>query len=511
MNKYYIGFDAGTQSVKVSIYSLNMECIVEKSYPTTIYYPKTGWVEMDIQEYLELTKLGIKECVIKMVELGLNPNNIRGIFGDGIICGIAGIGKNGKPITPYINYLDSRCQNDVKELQKQNFDIWAKETGNPLPNCMFPAMIARWLINNTSFNEDGAKFMHNAPYILMNLAGLPVENAFIDWGTMSGWGLGYNIYKKEWSDKQLEILNINKKYLPKIVKPWEIIGHLSKEISTFTGLPEGIPICAGAGDTMQSMLGCGLLEKNMAADVAGTCAMFCVSTDGIKEELSRPETGLIFNSGTLENTYFYWGFIRTGGLALRWFKDNICDKLEDSSYFDHLSIEAEQIPTGSNGVLFFPYLTKGIGELSNASGCFLNLDMNTNQATLWHSVLESIGYEYMNITDIYKKGGVSLKEITITEGGSKSDLWNQIKSDMLNTKTKTLKKSGGALMVNVLTMAYAIGDIPDLKKEISKYLTIKKEYSPSEKNFYYYKKTAKIREEILKKDMFNVFNKLSQI
>src|SRR3712207_8915178 len=59
--------------------------------------------------------------------------------------------------------------------------------------------------------------------------------------------------------------------------------------------PEGIAICAGAGDTMQSMLGCGLIDKNMAADVAGTCAMFCVSTDGIKPELSTPESGLIFN------------------------------------------------------------------------------------------------------------------------------------------------------------------------------------------------------------------------
>src|SRR3712207_9489025 len=90
--------------------------------------------------------------------------------------------------------------------------------------------------------------------------------------------------------------------------------------------PEGIAICAGAGDTMQSMLGCGLIDKNMAADVAGTCAMFCVSTDGIKPELSTSESGLIFNSGTLENTYFYWGFIRTGGLALRWYRDNICNQ-----------------------------------------------------------------------------------------------------------------------------------------------------------------------------------------
>ena len=49
--------------------------------------------------------------------------------------------------------------------------------------------------------------------------------------------------------------------------------------------------------------------------------MFCVSTSGIVPELSKPGMGLIFNSGTLPDTYFYWGFVRTGGLSLRWFKD----------------------------------------------------------------------------------------------------------------------------------------------------------------------------------------------
>ena len=76
-----------------------------------------------------------------------------------------------------------------------------------------------------------------------------------------------------------------------------------------------------------------LTEVNQAADVAGACAMFCVSTDGIKPELSTPDSGLIFNSGTMENTYFYWGYIRTGGLSLRWYRDNICDKEGDGEYY----------------------------------------------------------------------------------------------------------------------------------------------------------------------------------
>src|SRR3712207_9169702 len=104
-----------------------------------------------------------------------------------------------------------------------------------------------------------------------------------------------------------------------------------------------------------------------------------------------PYTTLFRSSGTLENTYFYWGFIRTGGLALRWYRDNICNQEGVDEYFDSLSQRAEKIPAGSNGVLFLPYLTGGNTDCVDACGCFLNMTMDSDQATLWKSVLEAIG------------------------------------------------------------------------------------------------------------------------
>ena len=50
MEKYYLGFDAGTQSVKVAVYDEKMQCVVSTSAPTTLYYPNPGWVDMDVDE-----------------------------------------------------------------------------------------------------------------------------------------------------------------------------------------------------------------------------------------------------------------------------------------------------------------------------------------------------------------------------------------------------------------------------------------------------------------------------
>lgn len=500
MEHYYIGFDAGTQSVKVAVYNENMKCVAKSSNQTTFKYPHPGWVDMDADEYFSLTKLGMKQCIQELKKQGIDPSLIKAIMGDGIICGIVGIDESGKAITPYINYLDSRTQNDVESLKKFNLDIWGKETGNAEPSCMFPALHARWLLaNNKNFQERGKKFVHNAPYILMNLAGLSSSDAFIDWGTMSGWGLGYRVSEKEWSDEQLAILEIDKSYFPKIVKPWDIIGALSEEVAKETGCPVGIPICAGAGDTMQSILGSGILEANKAVDVAGTCAMFCVSTNGIIPELSKKGSGLIFNSGTLENTYFYWGFVRTGGLALRWFKDNICQKPEGDNYYQLLSKEAEKVEPGCNDVMFLPYLTGGYGEFSNVKGCFLNMTLDTNQFVLWRAVLEAIAYDYMEITDTYRNAGIEINRITITEGGSRDKLWNQIKADVMKSEAITLEISGGAVLTNCIIAAYAIGDIKDLTNALISNLKITNIYSPNSNNSKIYRNQYRLQKDILKK------------
>lgn len=166
---------------------------------------------------------------------------------------------------------------------------------------MFPAMFARWFLKNIEgFKENGAKFIHDAPYVLAHLAGLSAKDMFVDWGTMSGWGLGYKVEEKCWSKEQLDILGIPEEMMPRIVKPWDIIGHLTEEIAQETGLPAGIPICGGAGDTMQSMIGSGNMEPGQAVDVAGTCSMFCVSTKGIIPELSKKEPDLYLTVGPFQ-------------------------------------------------------------------------------------------------------------------------------------------------------------------------------------------------------------------
>ena len=289
------------------------------------------------------------------------------------------------------------------------------------------------------------------------------------------------------------------------------MGGVSEEMAARTGLVAGTPVCAGAGDTMQSMLGSGVFEAGQGVDVAGTCAMFCVSTKGIVPELSKKGSGLIFNSGTLENTYFYWGFIRTGGLSLRWFKDNICQKADDSSYYRVLSEKAEEVPAGSNGVVFLPYLTGGTGEFKGASGMFLNMTLDDDQFVQWRAVLEAIGYDYMEITDTYRAAGVDLNRITVTEGGSRDSLWNQIKADMLNATVVRYRNAGGAVVTNCVFAAKAAGHIEDVRPLLEKTIIKDAEYTPNADNSTLYRKLFDLKTKLVKTDLQPAYATLMQM
>jgi xylulokinase len=264
---------------------------------------------------------------------------------------------------------------------------------------------------------------------------------------------------------------------------------------------------------MQSMLGSGLFEANQGVDVAGTCAMFCVSTKGIVPELSKKGLGLIFNSGTLPDTYFYWGFIRTGGLSLRWFKDSICQKSADPDYYKVLSEKASQVPAGCKGVLFLPYLTGGYGEMKDASGCFVNMTLDDDQFVQWRAVLEAIGYDYMEIADIYRAAGVDLTQLTVTEGGSRDSLWNQIKADMLGSRVVRYRNAGGAVVTNCVFAALASGAISEdgVRAALEKTIVRDALYEPNAENGALYRRLFNLKQQLVKQDMRKAFATLTSM
>ncbi len=127
--------------------------------------------------------------------------------------------------------------------------------------------------------------------------------------------------------------------------------------------------------------------------------------------------------------------------------------------------------------------------------------MDDDQFVMWRAVLEGIGYDYMALADTYRKAGVDLNRLTVTEGGSRNPLWNQIKSNMLNANVVRFKNAGGAVLTNCIVASFAVGDTKDIREALSANITQDAQYAPDEKLSHRYRQLFEMRNHLVRDDM----------
>jgi len=509
MTSYYIGFDVGTSGVKVEVFSNDYKSIASAYRYNNISYPAPGWAEMDPDQFYIAVIEGIKECVEKSK---VDPKNVKGISCSGVICGIVPIDKNWNPVYKYIPYLDNRAKKEALFI-KENIDpIWLEENGNSQIGSYIPPVMLKWLMNNKKeIIKKTDKVVTAAHYVMGRLAGLKGRDAFIDWGHLSGWVIGYKGKERNWSFKQLEMLGIPLEILPEVKKPWVVIGSLTKKAAEETGLIEGIPLVAGSGDMQQSCLGSGVIDLGMCSDIAATASNFNILVDNFKIEKGKDKT-FIVAMDTLGKNFIYWCVIPGGGLSLKWFRDSIVGKENDDKFYNKMSTLLEKVGIGSNNLLFFPFLQGRTNPVwHNSSAAWIGLYASHNSVSLWRSILESIAFEYLMWLNILKKNGLKPTKVIGQGGGSKDYYWNQIKADVLNLPYLILETGDPALLGNALLAAFGVGDIKDLNESVKEKVKIKKIFSPNQKNNEVYEKIYSQREKILNGPIKEIFEIMSEI
>lgn len=506
--RYYIGYDCGTMGTKVAIYTEEGELVSEAYREHKILYPKPGWAEMEAEQFYRVVTDGIKECLGKGK---VDPHGVKGISCSGIICGFVPIDSEWKPLGPYIPYLDGRAQKEAQDLQNAE-PLWAEESGNAEAGAYMPPVILKWVLNNMpQVRKEANKVVGAAHYVMGKLGGLKAGDAFTDWAHQSGWIIGFDARKRNWSEKQIQILGLPYEILPRVVKPWEVVGELCSKEAALLGLKSGVPLVAGAGDIMQSCLGSGLTDVGMAFDVAGTASIAAFAVSDIDPVITRKKV-LVNAMNTFDDQYLLWGFIPAGGLSLRWYRDEIYRKPGDSTVYRELDQLAEQVPMGSDYCLFFPFLQGRSSPFwPTASGSWLGLRGSNQAGHLWRSMMESISFEYLSWTNLLRNEGFPVNKMIGTGGGSNSRLWNQIKADMMNLEYLLPAHSEGAVMGNALLAAFGVGAIKDMKKTIKEWVSFNQVFKPQPAVTAFYEQMARIRDEILSGPLLDCFNRVQSL
>ena len=463
--KYLIGTDLGTSSTKAALYQIDGNLISDATVEVPLFYPKPGVVEQENEDFYSSAAKTIRKCIESS---GIEPKAIAAIAFDSQMAGVGSIDEDFKPVARFDSWLDMRCQPYIEWMDKEAGDRITQLTGCP-PTCDHGPKMLWWKNNQPDIYRRIAKFVMPVAYVSGRIAGLKADQAFIDHTYIHFSGFS-DARKAIWSDELCDRFGLDKDKLPKIVDPCEVIGEVSEKSAKEFGLAPGTLIAAGAGDTAANALGAGIVNPGMLFDVAGTASVLAGCTN--KFVADTKNRALITMRSVIPGIWNPLAYIGGGGLALRWFRDQFYNRARGESlpipdenlYLQMISL-AETIAPGSEGLFFSPHLGGRICPSSpDMRGAWIGVSWSHTQAHFVRAILESIAFEYAYYLKILQE---SLPELVLVEarvvgGGARSEVWNQIKADVLNVPYQRLKGNEFGAWGAAMIAGKAAGLITDL-------------------------------------------------
>jgi len=508
MKPCFIGFDCGTMGTKTVIYDVDGQCLAEAFRETQFEYPHPGWVQMDPNRYLESIIMGIQEVLLKS---GVPGKAVKGISASGIVDGTVPVDQDFNPVGPFIPYLDLRAKEEAEWVSKNCEPIWEYESGKigVGPDCV--PMVMRWIISHKQPAATQAKkFVNIAPFVIGKLGGFKADDAYIDWSMASGWLIGFDLEKNNWSKRQFDLYGISEKWLPKVVAPWDVVGHVCPAMADQTGLTTDCALVAGAGDLMASSLGGGVVGEGQAFDVAGTASiMTFVTTD---YDAARKNDVLVTAKSVFKEKLMLWGCLSSGGFQNGWYRDGIMNLKGISPAYAMMDALADKIPAGAEGLLWAPYLAGTMTpSWPQSKGTCMGLTPSHNQAHIWRAMMESVAFEYKMFLESLEKQGVTYKRVIGVGGGAKSKVWNQIKANIMNQPYTLISTQDTGALGNCAIAAYGTGHITDMVKAIEGWTTEKATFKPQPEQVAFYNKLYEQRQKIFKGPLSEIFDMWSEI
>jgi xylulokinase len=270
------------------------------------------------------------------------------------------------------------------------------------------------------------------------------------WASADSLGL-VDVRTFHYSDTLLDLVGLGAGQLPELVPPGERLGVVSAEAALDSGLPEGLPVVAGAGDGQSAGLGAAVCAAGEAYLNLGTAVTLGVHSDEHRTALAfRTMASPIAGRWTLEAA------LASGAHALEWFRRRI---LGDASAqaLERLEAEAAEVPPGADGLLFLPYLVRAEAPYWDpaARGAWVGLRDHHGHGHLYRAVLEGIAFEQrLVLSMIEAETGTPVPRLRVTGGGARSRLWVRCLADILDRPLEVSEhKEATALGAAVLAAA----------------------------------------------------------
>ena len=247
---YLIGIELGTTRLKIGIFDLDGNLIVEEmeNYPLS-FERRQGKAESNANDWWKAVKSTLKLAISKLPNKDIKAITV-GSHGPSLVA----LDKDLVPVAPSILWMDKRSTAEA-ELISAKLDRKSNDLAWFVPRAL-------WLKNNhPDIFEKVCHLVQPLDYINCKLTGEITATLASD-------------FIKPWDDDIIATSGLNKGLFPSFTKMGETVGCINKQASDETGLPQDTPVIAGTGgaDFVEVYISCAMLKKGIICDRGGDIA-----------------------------------------------------------------------------------------------------------------------------------------------------------------------------------------------------------------------------------------------
>lgn len=460
LKQLFLGIDTSTTGSKALLVDESGAVVGTASSPHTLSTPKPLWSEQDPQEWWEAVSTSIRSVLDKA---GVDANAVAAVGLTGQMHGLVLLDEAGKVLRPAILWNDQRTAAQCDEIRNRIGKLKLIQiTGNDaLPGFTAPKIL--WVAQNEP--EVYAKARHvllPKDYIRYCLTGEHAMDKADGAGTIL-----FDLKRRNWSPEVLAVLDIDPAWMPPTFEGPEVTGMVSEVAAAATGLKAGTPVVAGGGDQAAQAVGVGAVETGIVALTLGTSGVVFASTP---DAYIEPQGRLHAFCHAVPGMWHFMGVMLSAAGSLQWLHDTLVPGMS----FDDLTAEAKVVPAGCEGLQFLPYLS---GERTPhpdplARAAWVGLTLRHGRGHMTRAVLEGVAFGLKDCFELIKGAGLGeIRQVRISGGGARSDLWREILASTFEAELVTVNTTegaayGAALLAGVSAGAW--GSVPEACRAVVK-------------------------------------------
>ncbi|WDL95361.1 xylulokinase [Alicyclobacillus sp. ALC3] len=452
-----LGIDVGTSGTKVIAVRLDGTIVSVATASYEMMTPKSGYAEQHPEDWWSATVSAIQTVMTQAGDV-----SVAGIGLSGQMHGLVPLDKQGRVIRPSIIWCDLRSDAEALELERAvGRDTVIRLTENPpLPNFTITKIL--WMKHHEpDLYSRIDKVLLPKDYVRYRLT----DSFAMDVSDASG-TLMLDVAKRAWSKEMCEAAGIPLEWLPPVYESNEVVGHLSATAARLLGLPEGVPVVAGAGDQAAGAIGLGIVEPGTVSAVFGTSGVVLAVTD---KSLRDPAGRLHTFCHAQRDSWFVMGVTQAAGGSLQWYRNRLAQMEQavaarcDADIYTLLMNEAETVAPGADGLLFLPYL---MGERSphldpQARGAWIGLEWRHTAAHLVRAILEGVSFSLRDCWEAMQELGVTSSGWKASGGGASGRLWMEVFASVIGEPVQILQSSHGPALGAAILAAQGIGALSE--------------------------------------------------